>query len=379
MRRTYKYKFYSARKRKRLYTQIDCAAEIWNFCVKYTRTYYRLYNKQISKSKLQKYLTQVKKQEKYKHWNQLGSQAIQEVTDRLYRSYKAYFIGREKGRKVSLPSCRKIRKYKSFTLKQAGYKLLEGNKIRIGNVIYKYSKSRDIEGDINTITIKRNALGELFLYVSCTVPNVHPKLVTSGNIVGYDFGMKTFLTGSDGSKIVSPLFFTTNLKEFQRAGRNFSRKKKGSNNRLRSYFTLVRKYYKLKNSRKDSFHKLAKELTEKYTVICIEDLNIAAMKKLWGRKISDLAFSEFVAILKHHCAKAGTNLVIIDRWYPSSKECHICRVINKDLSLKDRVWTCGTCKTTHQRDFNAAKNIERVGASTLGLSEVRPTMLASTV
>ena len=147
----------------------------------------------------------------------------------------------------------------------------------------------------------------------------------------------------------------------------------------KAYLTLFRTYKKLKNRRTDWFHKFAKELAEKYTVICIEDLNIAAMKKLWGKKISDLAFSEFVAILQHHCNKTGTTLVAINRWYPSSKECHKCHVINKDLTLKERVWKCDSCKVIHKRDLNAAKNILRVGMSTLGLGEVRPTELAFTV
>ena len=128
----------------------------------------------------------------------------------------------------------------------------------------------------------------------------------------------------------------------------------------------------------NEFHQLAHKLTKKYDIICIEDLNIEGMKKIWGRKISDLAFSEFVSILKHHCNKTGTRLAIIGRYYPSSKQCHKCLVINEDLSLKDRTWTCGNCKVTHDRDINAAINIARVGASTLGVSYVSPTELAIT-
>ncbi len=323
-----------------------------------------------------KIITQLKKQEEYKHWNDLGSQAIQDVTDRLYRAYHAYGVAKKNGKKASLPSFRKVKRYKSFTLKQAGHKLFEGNKIRIGNQVYQFSKSREIEGIINTVTIKRDALGYLYMHINCTVPDVHPLEVTSGKMVGFDFGLKTFLTGSDGTKIESPLFYLKELKEFQQAHRKFSTKQKGSNNRHKAYIVLCRKYIKLRNARKDYFHKLARKLANKYTVICIEDLNIAGMKKLWGRKVSDLAFSEFVSILKHQCNKAGATLVIIDRWYPTSKQCHKCLDINHELTLKEREWTCSKCKVTHDRDFNAAMNILRVGASTLGLDEVRLTELA---
>ena len=102
------------------------------------------------------------------------------------------------------------------------------------------------------------------------------------------------------------------------------------------------------------------------------------MKKLWGRKISDLGFSEFVTILRHHCAKTGTILVVIDRYEPTSKRCHNCLVINEKLSLSDRVWTCGNCHMTHDRDINAAKNIARVGASTLGIGVQSQALLAAT-
>ena len=377
MKVTYVFKLYNASRNRKLRRTIDISGEIWNYCVGYLREYYEIHEKLLPKNDLQKHLTRVKKEEEFSHWKSVGSQAIQDITDRIYRSYDQFFSKRAKGKKASPPSYRKIWKYKSFTLKQAGYKPLEDNKIRIGKSVYKYHKSREIIGDINTVTIKRDALGDIYVHITCTVPDIHlKKQVTSGKIVGLDFGMKTFLTASDGTRYEAGLFYTQGLPEFRIASRAFSTKQKGSNNKKRAYIDLSHKHKKVKNQRRDEFHQLAKKLTNKYNVICIEDLNIAGMKKIWGRKISDLAFSEFVSILKHHCNKTGTILVVIDRYYPSSKQCHKCLVINKDLSLRDREWYCSNCKTTHDRDLNAAKNIARVGASTLGLGEIRPTQLA---
>ncbi len=380
MRITYVFKLYNASRNKTLHRAVDTCGEIWNYCIGYINHYYEQHNKLISKYDLQRHLTLIKKQEPYVHWAQVGSQAIQNITDRIYLSYSQFFLKRKKGMKASPPSFKKIKKYKSLTLKQAGYKLLEGNKIRIGNKVYQYHKSREIKGDINTVTIKRDKLGDIYLFITCTVEDAPAKKsVTSGNIVGIDFGLKTFLTLSDGTVYTAPLYYTQGLQEFRKAGKEFSTKQKGSHNKEKAYYTLCRRYKKVSNQRHDFFHKLAKELTEKYDVICIEDFNIAGMKRLWGRKVSDLAFTKFVSIVKHHCEKSGTKLIMIDRFYPSSKQCHRCFELHEDLGLQDRIWTCALCRTTHDRDYNAAKNIERVGASTLGVGDVSPTLLAIAV
>jgi putative transposase len=120
------------------------------------------------------------------------------------------------------------------------------------------------------------------------------------------------------------------------------------------------------NSRRDFFHKLANEIAKKFQYVAIEDLNIKAMQKLWGRKISDLAFSEFVSILEYK-----TNLIKIDRFYPSTKTCNICGYVNENISLKTREWICPICKTKLDRDLNASMNICKVGASTFGIDDVR--------
>jgi len=96
------------------------------------------------------------------------------------------------------------------------------------------------------------------------------------------------------------------------------------------------------------------------------------MQRLWGRKISDLGFANFVKVLEYQCKKAGTELIKIDRFYPSSKTCSECGFVYKDLTLAERTWTCKSCDTSHDRDVNAAINIHRVGTSTLKGEVVRP-------
>jgi len=190
--------------------------------------------------------------------------------------------------------------------------------------------------------------------------------ITSGKIVGIDFGLKTFLTLSDNTKVKSPQYYLKHLNQLKKLQKRLSKKIKGSNNYKKAKRKLSKLHQKVINARRDFFHKLANSLAKKYEYIAIEDLNIKAMQRLWGRKISDLAFSEFVSVLEYKI-----NLIKIDRFYPSSKTCSNCGFVLERLNLKDRVWICSECKTEHDRDLNASINICRVGASTLGTDGVR--------
>lgn len=328
---TYKYKLYKSKKTKHIDELIDIACSIYNHCIALHKRHYKLYHKSLNKFKLQKHLTKLKKLNKYKKWNNLGSQAIQQITERIDNAYKKFF--KKQG---GLPSFKKRIKYKSFTLK--------------GSVGYKLEDN----------------LGSFYICVSLeTKDKAH---TTTGKSVGIDFGLKTFLTLSDNTSYNSPLIYLKSLKELQSKQRKLSLKKKGSNNRKKAKLELAKFHIKLANQRKDYFFKLSNELAKKYDNIFIEDLNLKAMAKIWGRKINDLAFNEFINILA-----TKTNVIKINKFYPSSKTCSCCGYIKEDLSLKDRIFDCPNCKAKLDRDYNASLNIYRVGASTLRGEFVRPT------
>ena len=367
MTKTYKYKLYNSKKNKYLYSQVNLACEIYNHCISLHKRYYKLYNKTLHIYKLQGHIIKLKKLNKYVHWKALNAQVIYDITKRIDLGYKKFFKKENK----SLPTFKKRDNYKSITFNQNGYKLLENNKIKIQTKIFKYFKSREIEGDIKTVTVKRDSLGDFYIYVVCAVEELNPNRITTGKTAGFDFGLKTFLTSSDNLSIDSPLFYKQSMNELRKTSRNLSSKKRGSNNRKKAKLTLARLHKKVTNRRLDYHHKLAKELSEQYDYLFFEDLTMEGMKKLWGRKISDLAFSNFTRILEHHCNKRRSRLTFVDRWFPSSKTCSVCGNINKELTLKDRTWECKNCKTNLDRDLNAAINIKRVGVSTLGLEDVR--------
>ena len=375
--KTYKFKMYSNHGNRELHKTIDGHASVWNHSVALQRRYYAIYGKYISKFRLINHISNLKQLPRFAHWNQLPSQAIQDVAARIDKGYKAMFESRARGKPWGRPRFKPRRKYKSFTLLQAGWKLLPGNRIKMGKHIYQYFQSRDIEGTPNRCTIKRDAVGDI--YICVLTDHVEPALnrVMTGKIAGFDFGLKRFLTGSNGHDIESPLFFKRSINAIKRANRNDSRKRERSNNRQRARINLARKHRKIANQRADFHYELAHQLTDKYDEIRLEDLNLKGMKALWGRKVSDLGFADFVKKLVYIADKKGVKIVFIDKWYPSSKTCSACGTVNESLNLHDRTWQCADCGAIHDRDRNAAINIYRVGASTLEGEDVRPSSAGS--
>ena len=363
--KTYCFKLYQAKRNRKLHRQINISGCIYNHCIALHKRYFRMFGKSLNAYRLQKHLTKLKAREKYAFWNLVGSQAIQDIAQRIDKGYKLFFRNLKHKVKTAPPSFKKVKKYKSFTLKQAGYKYSGGNRITIQKQEYKFHLSREIEGAIKTLTVKRDALGDIYLYFVCEQEEKNEVIARTGNSVGFDFGLKTFLTASDDKDVESPLFFKQNRSAIEKANRNLSRKKRGSANRNRARLELARLHKKTANQRKDFHFKLAGRLAAEYATIYIEDLNMKAMQKLWGRKISDLGFSDFVKMLEYQANKIGSQIVKIPRFYPSSKTCSVCGFVIDELPLKVRQWTCPECATIHDRDRNAAINICRVGASTL--------------
>jgi putative transposase len=171
------------------------------------------------------------------------------------------------------------------------------------------------------------------------------------------------------------LFYAKNHKQTKTLQRCLSKKQKGSNNRHKARTNLARHHRRVGNLRKEHHTKLALQIVRQFDILCFEDLNLRGMKALWGKKISDLGFYSFMLILSNMAKKHGKKVVKIDRFYPSSKTCYVCGQINHNLCLKDREWDCTCCGTHHKRDHTAAINIHTVGTSTVGVGDVRPTLV----
>ena len=371
--KTYKFKLYSNHGNRELHKTIDSHAQVWNHFVALCRRYYAIYGKYPGKKALMRHLTKLKRLSRFAHWSSLPSQSLQDIIQRLDKAYTKMFADRKSGKRSGLPRFKKRFRYKSYTLKQAGWKLLQNNYIRIGKRIYRYFKSRDILGNPKRCTVKRDSVGDVWLIILTDYIEMPLNRPTTGNSAGFDFGLKRYLTGSDSNDYDSPQFFKHSLNAIKRANRKHSRKVKGSNNRERARLNLARKHRRIANQRANFHWQLAHELTDRYDWISLETLNIKGMKSLWGRKVSDLGFYDFVQKLKYiHSKKQNCEVRFIDKWYPSSRTCHVCGIVNQDLNLRDRTWQCPSCHTQLDRDRNAAINIHRVGASTLSEEVVSP-------
>lgn len=357
----YSYKLYKNKKNKKLDVLINTGACIWNHCVKLGNRHYRLYKKSATKGKLQKHIAKLRKKNPY--WSQLGSQAVQEIVERYYASLLSFF----KKQRKRPPKLKRWRHFTSVVYKQSGYKI-QGNKLTINKIgTFKFHQSRPY-GKAQNIRIKRTTDGNYHLII-CSREVIYTKQTyrktDKAASIGLDFGLKHFLTTSQGERIESPLFYKQMHKQIKTKARALSKAQKGSNNRQRRRLELARLYQTLKDKRQDQQWKLSHDLCSKYSNIYIEDLNIAAMQKLWGRKIGDLCFSEFTTRLQHTATKYNTEIKKVGRYFASSKLCSNCQEKKEDLTLKDRTWTCRNCSAHHDRDVNAAINILREGTLSL--------------
>ena len=378
---TLKYKLQQPKQLRRLRSDLDILCHVHNHFVALIRRHYRMYGqredyKHPHRNRLCKHLTKLKRLPKYARWRQPFSWTLQDCLDRIHKAYQRFF------KKLAKRPSRFKKRYQmqSMTFSSGQCKIERHKKkkpggcpvakIRINGRWYKFWRSRPIVGEVQRVTVKQDKVGDWFISIltDAEYTEVMPK---TGNAAGHDFGLKTFLTSSDGHREQAPEFYRRSLNAIARGHRRLSRSEVGSNHRHQRRIELARVYRKISRQREDYFWKLARYLVAQFDWNFFEDLNIAAMKKLWGRKVSDLGFSKFLLIVRQVARKCGKNVACIDRWYPSTKTCHGCGSVNDALTLRDRTWTCPRCHVTHERDLNAAINILKVGASTHELGSVR--------
>ena len=355
LRQSFKFKVFGCKRLKHLHSTIDISSQIWNHSVALKNRYFKLFGKGLPKAKLQAHLAKLRKR-RFPHWQAVGSQSVQAITDRLYLAWEAFF---KKDIKRPPTFCKR-RKYRSFTLKQAGYKILGQGRIKILGKAYRFNQSRAITGLVKTLNVRRDPLKDIYLTFSCEgVPQPEPAPKT-GQSAGADFGLKDFLTLSTGEKIAAPLPLKAELRHLRKAQRVLSRKQKGSKARVRAAKDVARVHKKVVNVRNDWQWKQAHLLVLMFDFLAFETLNIKAMHQLWGRKVGDLGFADFLLKAQWLAQKLGKDLVKIDQWAPTTKTCHLCGHV-QDMPLKVRVFVCGGCGNVECRDVNAGHNILEAG------------------
>lgn len=222
--------------------------------------------------------------------------------------------------------------------------------------------SRQFSGKIKTCTISKTSTNKYFVSILVDEVALETEKIesTEDKCLGIDLGISTFATFSNKEKIENPKFLSKKLRKLRKLSKSHSKKKKGSKNREKSRKKLAILHEKVTNCRKDFQHKLSRKIADNqgYNCVAMETLDIQGMvkNKRLARHIQDCSWYQFKTMLKYKLERNGKQVLEIGRFQPSSKICS-CGEINNELSLKDRIWTCGKCDATHDRDILAANNI----------------------
>ena len=251
----------------------------------------------------------------------------------------------------------------------------------IKNVKFKCNKkyAEYLENHKNCIrqaTLKRLPCGEYHLSILVDGDLMHQVKETNNNI-GIDLGVKDFVITSEGKVFNNLHFKKSEIQKIKKLQKQLSRKQKGSNNRNKARVKLAKLYKKIDDKKQYYLHKVSNSLIDENQVICMEDLNVKGMVKNHNlaESICEMNFGEFRRMLEYKANWYNRKIVFVDRFYPSSKMCHNCGYINKNLTLNDRQWVCPQCGEVIERDYNAALNILDEGLRIIGSSTTEFTLV----
>jgi putative transposase len=286
----------------------------------------------------------------------------------LDRAYANFIRGYMNGEHIGFPKFKKRGTHDSF--KVWGQIHINEGSIqlpRMGRIHTKESTSK-FKGRVLSATVSREA-HRWFCSLCVEAERAEPQPIQS-DIVGVDLGLSSFAVISNGeeyTRIEAPKPLEKRLKKLQRLGRQQSRKQKGSQNRRKANLAMARCHRRIRNARKDFISKLTTSLAKTKSAIIIEDLAVGNMAKNrhLARSIADVGWGEFKRRLEYKTVWYGSRLVIIPRFEPTSKTCHVCGAVNENLKLGDRAWVCLNCGAYHDRDENASDNIRDCGLKIL--------------
>ena len=298
------------------------------------------------------------KREQFPWMLEVTKNAPQMAIIQLGEAFKNFFAGRAK-----FPKFRKKGLHDRFSLTNDQFSI-DGCRIRIPNLGWvRMRESLRFAGKIMSATISRVADRWFVSIAVDTVDDSHLPKAENQGVVGVDLGVSALATLSTGETIAGPKPHKALLARLQRLARSLSRKQKGSANRKKA--KLAKLHARIAAIRTDALHQLTTSLTRRFHTIGIEDLNVKGMVKNphLARSIADMGFFELRRQLEYKAAMRGGQIVVADRFYPSSKTCSGCGHKLEALPLSVREWTCPVCEVRHDRDVNAAINLKNMAVS----------------
>src|SRR5271169_4330142 len=373
MRKTFLYKAKINRQTEANCSQwLETCRSLYNLALDQRISVYRQHRISVSAVSQMAQLPELK--EAFPEFREVGSQCLQDVIQRLDKAFKAFFQRvKQCNDKAGFPRFKGFNRYDSFTLKQAGWRL-EGRYLHVKNVgRFKMFLSRDIQGDIKTVTIRRSPTGQWLIAFSCDDVPAREFPDTTAE-VGIDVGVKSFCVDSDGRAMQNPAYLRQSERLLRRRYRSLCRKRKGSNRRSKARVLVAGAHEKVADQRKDFLHKTANHYIQRYHNIYVEDLNIKGMvrNRHLARSISDSGWGMFFNLLIYKAEEAGRTVIKVPP-HNTSQICSGCgEKVPKSLSV--RIHRCPFCHLVLDRDINASLNIkalgQRVQASTSALAGV---------
>ena len=362
---TYKFRIYpNDEQQQKLAKCFGCQRFVYNYFLNKRNDRY-LQNETSNYNKDAADLTKLKKEIPW--LKEALSQSLQRTLRNLDTAFNSFFAKRNK-----FPRFKSRRDKQSFCIPQ-NTEVKDGRlyipKFKEG---IKIKQHRAVEGEIINSTISKKPCGHY--YVCITVERKIEKHKRNDKTVGVDLGIKDLAVLSDGTRHKNIKSYRTLETRLARLQRRHSKKKKGSANREKLRKKVARLHEKIANIRSNHLHQITFKIVSENQTICLEDLNVKGMLKnrRLAKSVADVSFYEFVRQVVYKSDWYGRTVILIDRWYPSSKTCNHCHFVNQDLTLADRDWDCPRCGRRLDRDLNAAKNIEREGLrlNTVGTTEI---------
>jgi len=311
----------------------------------------------LSYNSLSSELKELKKE--YSWLGYINSQSLQSSLRNLDTAYQNFFRT-----KKGFPKFKGKHKKQSFHCPQNSSidfekGLISLPKFREG---IKANLHREFKGIVKTVTISKSPTGKYFASVLVDTKRDIPKKkpVKDKTSIGIDLGLTDFAVLSNGEKVSNPRHLKHTLVKLKYQQRMLSRKKKGSNRHNRQRLRVARLHEKVANQRANFLHQLSSEITNRFDVVCVEDLSVRNMMKnhKLAQAIGDVGWSSFVRMLEYKCEWRGKTFLQLPKFSPSTKKCCNCKSLNDELELKDRDWYCPECGKYHDRDISAAINIK---------------------
>ena len=383
MRSAYKCRTYpTPEQAAQLGRTFGCVRLVWNKTLDARHRAYHDDGRTISYKETDANLAVWKKTEDLRFLSEVSSVSLQQTLRHQHTAFSNFFAGRAKYPRFKNRDGKQSAHYtrSAFTLR--GGRLTLAKQTAALEFVWSWPDVDIAELSPTMVVISREPDGRWYVTFAVDTTEPEPSAPT-GEAIGVDLGVTDFATLSTGETIANPQHLDRKARNLKRYQRQVARKQRGSNNRRKAKRKVARAHRKVRHARADFLHRTSSNLVRRADTIAIEDLNVAGMtrsakrttekpgrnvkqKAGLNRRVLDAAMGEFRRQLEYKTTRAGTTLIVIDRWYPSSKTCSACGYLLSKLSLSTRAWTCPDCRTRHDRDINAAKNIRAAGQAAAG-------------